>query len=136
MNILALQREMAKLPQWNEAEANTTHHFADGMYCRMLFRPAGTLIVGKKHKKAHFYIVCCGRVRITDDEDQARDIEGPCVIVSHPGVKRAVLALTDATCLTVHRTKHRHLERIERQLIEDEPEALFGSANKLLEVIK
>ena len=48
-----LQAEMIKMPQ---AELETEHYFSGGMYCRKLTRPAGTLIVGKVHKKDHFFM--------------------------------------------------------------------------------
>ena len=50
-----LQAEMVKLPQ---LEVETEHYFSNGMYCRKLIRPAGTLIVGKVHKKPHFFFMC------------------------------------------------------------------------------
>ena len=43
-----LQAEMVKMPQ---VELQTEHFFVPGMYCRRVFRPAGTLIVGKVHKQ-------------------------------------------------------------------------------------
>jgi hypothetical protein len=124
--IEALQAEMVKMPQ---AELPTEHFFADGMYCRLLFRPAGTLIVGKVHKKEHLYIICSGTVEIAG----VGEITGPRVFVSQPGTKRAVLALTDATCLTVHRTDNKDLDAIEAELIEDDALALFDSHNRLIE---
>lgn len=123
-----LQREMSGMPQ---VELPTEHFFADGMYARVLPRPAGTLIVGKVHRKEHFYIVCCGTVRITQGDGAAREVTGPAVLVSAPGTKRAVLALTDATCMTVHRTKKRNLDKIEQELIEPDTHALFDARNKL-----
>jgi hypothetical protein len=121
-----LQTEIAKFPQ---AVLDTEHFFADGMYCRVLPRPAGTLIVGKVHRKEHFYVVCSGTVRVTTDEG-VKDVTGPQVIVSRPGAKRAVLALTDATCLTVHRTQSMDLDEIESELIEPDATALFDSRNQ------
>lgn len=118
---------MLKLPQM---QLETSHFFADGMYCRYLPRPAGCLIVGKVHKKEHFYMVCTGTVVVTTDEG-VRQITGPKVLVSKPGTKRAVYALTDAVCLTVHRTDRVDLDEIEAELIEQDETALFDSANKL-----
>lgn len=125
--VVALQKEISKLPQ---VELETKHYWADGMYARSIFRPAGTLIVGKVHKKEHFYIVMHGLIRVTTDEG-VKDIQGPCVLVSKPGTKRAVYALEDSTCMTVHRTDKTELDEIEQELIEPEAEALFDSANKL-----
>ena len=125
--ICALQAAMAALPQ---AELPTEHFFADGMYCRFLPRPAGTLIVGKVHRKEHLYVVCCGTVQVSDGTGAAREITGPAVLVSKPGTKRAVLALTDATCLTVHRTDSTDLDEIEAELIEPDDTALFDACNQ------
>ena len=126
--INALQEAISTMPQ---ADLPTQHFFADGMYCRFLPRPAGTLIVGKVHKKEHFYIVCCGTIQVTNGEGAAKEITGPAVIVSQPGTKRAVLAITDATCLTVHKTDKIDLDEIEEELIEPDNLALFDAHNNL-----
>lgn len=126
-DIERLQAAISLMPQ---AQLPTQHYFADGMYCRVLFRPKGTLIVGKVHKKEHLYIVCSGTVHVVGC-GESRTIIGPAVIVSAPGTKRAVLALTEATCLTVHRTDLTDLEAIERDLLEDDPTALFDARNEL-----
>ena len=62
-----LQSIMASMPQVDLSD-HTKHHFADGMYIRELFRPAGTTIVGKVHKKEHFYIQ-----NFQDDDPDAKD---------------------------------------------------------------
>lgn len=128
--IFRLKGEMLKLPQ---IELPTDHYFADGMYCRVLFRPAQTLIVGKIHKKEHFYVVCSGIVQITNGDEIAREITGPAVIVSKPGTMRAVYAKTDATCLTVHRLDEptTEIEDVEDQLVHPDKTSLYGPGNTL-----
>ena len=125
--IQSLQAEVSKLPQY---EPETRHYFADGMYCREVFRIAGSLVVGKVHKKEHFYIVADGIVAVVTDEGM-KEIEGPKVIISKPGTKRAVYALTDATCITVHRTDKTDLEEVEAELVEDDENSMYGVGNKL-----
>jgi len=125
-----LQAAMQEMPQ---AELDTFHHFADGMYCRVLPRPAGTLIVGKVHKKEHFYIVAKGRVQVVTD-DGTTIYEAGTVLVSKPGTKRAVLALEDSVCLTVHRTNKHNLAKIEKDLIEPDKTALYDATNKVKEL--
>lgn len=125
-----LQEVMAQMPQ---AELETRHYFADGMYAREIPRAAGTLIVGKIHRREHFYIVTKGRVQVVTD-DGTQIIEAPAVIVSKPGTKRAVLALEDSVCMTVHRTDNTDLDTIEAELIEPEDIALFDARNKLKEL--
>lgn len=126
-DIEKLQGAMAKLPQ---LELDTKHHFADGMYCRELFRPAGTTIVGKVHKREHFYIVLSGEVTIVGDGKRER-VKAPRIFVSQPGTKRAVYAHEDSICITVHRTDSRDLDVIELELIEEDPAALFDAHNRV-----
>lgn len=122
-----IESVMREMPQ---IQLQTNHYFADGMYAREVARPAGAVIVGKVHKKEHFYVVTKGRVRVVMD-DVARDYEAPAVIVSKPGTKRAVYALEDSVCMTIHRTKKRNLDKIERELIEEDRLALFDAGNNV-----
>jgi hypothetical protein len=130
--ITRLQVAAAALPQ---IELLTEHYWADGMYCRVLFRPADTLIVGKIHKREHLYIIASGEVTVIGNGKKERII-GPRVIVSSPGTKRAVYAHTDATTLTVHRTDERDLDKIEAQLIEEDDTAMFDARNLLKSDVK
>jgi hypothetical protein len=118
---------MMTMPQ---AELDTFHFFADGMYARVLPRPAGTLIVGKVHKREHFYIVTKGSVQVVTDEG-TRVYSAGDVVVSRPGTKRAVLALEDSICMTVHRTNKHNLDKIEKELIVPDKTALFDATNKV-----
>ena len=124
-DIKKLQREMAKLPQLN---LKTRHYFADGMYLREVPRPAGTTIVGKVHKREHFYIVLQGEVTIAGDGKRER-VRAPAIFISKPGTKRAVYAHEDSICITVHRTDQTDLDEIERELVEDDKTALFDARN-------
>jgi len=123
----ALQTAVSKMPQY---EPITTHTFHGGMYCRQVWRPAGCLIVGKVHKKEHFYMVVFGTVAVTTDEG-VKLITGPQVICSAPRTKRAVYAETDALCMTFHRVESDTVEDVEAELVEDDPRAMFGIGNKI-----
>lgn len=105
------------------------------MYCRELFRPADTLIVGKVHRREHLYIIASGTVTIAGD-GYRETVTGPKVFVSKPGTKRAVYAHTDATTMTVHRTDETDLEKIEAQLIEEDDTAMFDSYNHIKQTLK
>ena len=123
-----LQSAMLKMPQ---VELPTFHFFADGMYARVVKRPAGTLIVGKVHKKEHFYIITKGKIRVANEQGSTIYESGD-VIVSKPGTKRAVLALEDSVCMTVHRCNETDLEKIEEELVEKDEKSPFGIGNKLI----
>ena len=125
--IAVLQQAVMDLPQY---EPPTEHIFHGGMYCRQVWRPAGCVIVGKVHKKEHFYMIVYGTVRITAD-DGVRVITGPALLCSKPGTKRAVYAETDALCMTFHAVDAKTVEDAEAELVEDEPNARLGVGNKL-----
>lgn len=125
-----LEDIMRTMPQ---VELKTDHYFADGMYARVLHRPAGTVIVGKVHKREHFYICTKGMVHVYM-ENEVKTISAGDVIVSKPGTKRVVVAVEDSICMTVHMTKKRNLDKIEKQLIEPDTKALFDASNELKEL--
>ena len=122
-----LQSEMAAMPQ---AELVTEHSFSPGMYLRKVYRPAGTLIVGKVHKEPHFFLCAKGEI-IAWTETGMRHLYAGDVVESKPGTKRLTLAVTDAIGITIHRTDKTDLDDIETELIEPDTAALFDSSNRL-----
>lgn len=128
-DIWELQRALSKLPQ---IEPVSTHAFADGMYCRSVFRVAGTLVVGKVHKKEHFFVLVSGEMSVWSADQGVKRVVAPYVWVTKPGTKRVTYAHTDSTAMTVHRTDLTDLDAIEKELLEDDPSAMFDSGNKLL----
>ena len=125
--IQILQTELAKMPQY---EPLTKHTFHAGMYCREVFRHAGVLVVGKVHKKEHFYLIAGGTVAITTD-DGVQVVTGPHLLCCKPGTIRAVYAETDALCMTFHCLDATTVEDAEAELVEDDPESMFGIGNKV-----
>ena len=127
-DIEQLQVLMSAMPQ---LALPTAHHFADGVYLREMRCPAGATIVGKVHKRPHFFILAAGEMTVTGDGAQPRRIVAPAIIVSGPGIKRAGHAHTDCVCLNVHRTDSVDLDAIEMELIDPDETALFDSRNEL-----
>ena len=84
--------------------------------------------MGKVHKKEHFYMVIKGAVRVSDGEVHI-DYFAPTILVCSPGTKRAVYALEDSVCITVHRTEFNELEAIENDLVEDDPDSMYLPGN-------
>jgi hypothetical protein len=125
--VSTLQAEISKLPQY---EPETKHTFHAGMYCREVFRHAGVLVVGKVHKKEHFYLIVSGTVAITTDEG-VQEITGPTLLCSKPGTKRAVYALTDALCMTFHVVESTTVEEAEGELVEEDANDMYAIGNKV-----
>lgn len=114
---------MLQLPQ---VELETGHMFYKDHYFRALWRPAGCLIVGKRHKHPHLYIVVHGTVRVGKEE-----ITGPALIKAEAGTKRAVYAVTDALCLNIHATPAKTVEEAEALLVEPDDTSPYLPGNKL-----
>lgn len=123
----ALQAAVSRMPQY---EPITKHTFHGGMYCREVFREAGVLVVGKVHKKEHFYLIVGGTVAITTDEG-VQFVTGPQLLRSKPGTKRAVYAETDALCMTFHRVESTNVEDAEAELVEDDATSMFAVGNQI-----
>lgn len=126
-NVQALQDAMSEMPQY---EPPTEHLFHGGMYCRQVWRPAGCTIVGKVHKKEHFYVVVSGTICVTTDNG-VQTITGPKVLCSTPGTKRAVHAITDALCMTFHVVDAQTVEQAEDELVEPDNDSKFLVGNKV-----
>ena len=123
----ALQAEISKHEQY---EPLTNHTFHGGMYCREVWSAADVTIVGKVHKKEHFYLVASGTVVITTD-DGVRRVTGPCLICSKPGTKRAIYIETDALFMTFHVVNAKTVEDAEIELVEIDFFSMFTIGNAL-----
>jgi quercetin dioxygenase-like cupin family protein len=122
-----LQEEVSKLQQ---IEPSTEHYFANGMYCRKMFMPAGMLVVGKLHKQDHFFICTKGEI-VAWTENGMKNLCAGDIIESKLGTKRVIYAVTDSIITNVHKTDKIDLDEIETELIEPDETALFDFNNKL-----
>ena len=103
-----------------DMDQHTSHHFADGLYGRELFIPAGTIITGKMHKGRHLNVLAKGDITVWTEQGMKR-LQAPAVIVSEPGTKRVGYAHTDTVWITVHASEETDLGALEAELIEPEP---------------
>ena len=126
-----LQAEMVKMRQ---LELQTDHFFSPGMYCRRVYRPAGTLIVGKVHKQPHFFLCAKGEI-IAWTENGMKKMQAGDVIESKAGTKRVTMATMDSIGITIHKTDKTDLDEIEAELVEPDEMALFDSSNKLKQIV-
>lgn len=120
--IRALQCEVAKLDQ---VDLGLKHHFSSGMYTRECHIPAGTVVVGKKHRHDHPVMLIQGEATVVTDGHR-ETIRAPHVWTSPAGVKRAVYAHSDCIFVTVHATDLTDLDQIEEYVIEPEPDLPLG----------
>lgn len=112
-------------------EMPLTHRFSDGMYTREIFIPAGTLLTGKIHKHDHPNFLMSGEVLVVTESEGKEHLKGPLTMISPPGTKRALYAITDVTWVTVHLnpTNTQDLGELENIVIAQD----FDEYNKYLE---
>lgn len=118
-DIQRLQDATAQLPQ---ADLHVEHTYLPGQYLRKLVMPAGTLVVGKRHRHRHALIVT-GHVTVRTEAGMV-ELKGTHVIDSQPGMKRAIYAHQDSVLITSHLTDETDLERIEAHVILPDDAAL------------
>lgn len=116
--IHSLERIMFDLPEEEQVDVDslTDHFFAPGIYARMIFIPAGNVIVGKIHKHETMNIICKGKISIATEEGNVV-VEAPCVVNSSPGIKKAGYAIEDTWWINIHPTDETDLDKIEEQFI-------------------
>ena len=125
-----IQRLQTELMAGQQVELTTEHYFNGGMYCRKVFRPAGTIIVGKIHKSDHLFMCTSGEI-IAWSEKGMVTLKAGDVIESKAGTKRVTLAVVDSIGITVHKTDKTDLDEIEAELIEPEDVSMYDSSNNI-----
>jgi hypothetical protein len=102
--IVALEQAMQAAPEAAQAWQQTDHHFAPGLYARVLYVAAGTVFTGALHRTRHFYSLMQGRVSVVDSHGNRQEIEAPHLGITEPGTKRAVYVHEDAIWVNYHPT--------------------------------
>jgi hypothetical protein len=105
---------MLAMPQ---AETEVTHHFADGIYARELFIPAGVCLVGALHNTNHLFTVSQGECVAVTHEGR-EEIKAPYMGQTHPGMKRMIYAITDTVWTTFHVTEETDVDKIADEITE------------------
>lgn len=113
-------------------ECPTSNHFAPGVYLREIFMPAGTFVVGHKHRTEHLNVILTGRARVLMN-GVVRELAAPFTFKSHAGVRKVLFILEDCTWQTIHPTTETDLEKITEAIIDREASAHLTEAQiKLL----
>lgn len=106
-----IEAEMRKQPQ---VSLPLRHYFADGVYGRELFIPAGIMLTGKIHKRAQINILSKGTIQVLT-ENGVVEVSAPFTVVSPPSTKRIALAVTDCVWTTFLPTDETDPEKIETE---------------------
>lgn len=84
-----------------QAEIETRHYFANGLYAREIVVPAGTWVVGAIHTDDHINVLSKGDVSVAT-ELGARRFQAPATFEAKAGRKVIGFAHSDAVWTTFH----------------------------------
>jgi hypothetical protein len=118
-------RGLQELGSKQEAVAIPVMHLVSvGVYARVAHMKAGTIGIGRIHKKRNSWTLISGIIRMTDGSSDVKEYHAPCMGSTEVGTQRVIYAVTDAKFMSFHRTEHSDLSSIEAELITDNMEEL------------
>jgi hypothetical protein len=101
----------------SQIECPVSDVFAPGVYCREIFMPASTFVVGHLHKTEHLNILLTGRCRVLMN-GKVHEFRAPFRFKSYAGVRKVLFILEDCTWMTVHPTEETDREKIREAIID------------------
>lgn len=96
------------------------HEFADGLYLRKLFIPAGVLLAGKVHLRDCMNVVASGDISVLTELGSAR-LRAGWTGVSKRGIQKLGLAHADTVFINVFRTDKTDVVEVEADLFSNDP---------------
>ena len=124
-----LEQMVEQLPQ---IDCPVRNIFAPNIYAREMTIPAGVVLTGAVHKTCHLSILSKGQVKVVSDEGVI-ELAAPATLISQPGAKRAIFALSEAVWTTIHATTETDLDELVKELTESTADELLGGVkNKQL----
>ena len=104
-----------------QVDLNEQHLFADGMYCRQVLMPKGSLVVGHIHKKQAINVLASGTIWIkTEMEDEWEEISAPFVNTTPGGMRKIIYVIEDAYFMNIFRTDETELDKLYDECVEEE----------------
>jgi hypothetical protein len=83
-------------------ELPVKHLFTPGLYVRQMFAKKGVIVVSRKHKTTHPFLVLSGACAVWCPGKGWERLQAPHIGVTTPGTQRLILALEDLTLATFH----------------------------------
>ena len=101
-------------------ELELKHTFADGVYMREMFVPAGVLMVGKVHLTADPFVLMSGSMNVFTAEGGMVTISAPLVGITATGVTKVGYVLEDSHWINYHALSAVERKALDEGLDEDE----------------
>lgn len=92
------------------------HDFVDGVYCRTITIPAGTLGTGMIHNNACRSVLLQGKMVVWSEAQGRLEVEAPCIWDSPAGTKRLFAIEEEVVWMTVHKAESVTVPEVEAEL--------------------
>lgn len=109
----AVEAYMLTLPQ---VECPVTHHFGPGVCIRERHMPAGTFLVGHKHRLPNLSMILEGACVVLED-GVITEVQAPFMFFGKPA-RKAIYVLTDTVWVNIIPTELTDADEIEAAFIE------------------
>ena len=120
LSLADIKTEMVK---HERVECPVTHHFAEGQYARETLMPAGTMVLGKKHKQSTLNILLQGKLLVYNGEgSELKELSAPCVYTTDAGVQKLAYIIEDVRWLNCVPTEETDPDVIEDKVTFKEDE--------------
>ena len=95
------------------------HFFTPGLYTRVIFNPAGSLITTFTHKTTHPFVLLQGKLSVFIPGVGVEVIEAPHMSITREGTRRVIYAHEDSIVATYHAnpTDETDLAVLEKRLV-------------------
>ena len=102
-----------------QIELPVSHVFSPGIYVREIFMPAGSLVVGHKHKTRHLNIIRSGKAALMIAGEKVI-IDNSNTFESMAGARKCLAILEDMTFMTIHANPDdiRDIDELERMFVD------------------
>ena len=115
-----MEQIMRGFPQ---IECPVEHEFADGIYRRKMFAPAGALVLGKRHRHRTLNILLAGSVTVyAGDSLPVLHLTAPATFTSDAMTRKLLLFHEDSVFANIHPTTETDPELIEQACVVTEEE--------------
>jgi hypothetical protein len=130
--MVAIEEKIAELPgaRFGDSAYPLKHSFAEGLYIREIFMPAGEILTSKIHKKSHPAFILRGCCSVFSEKGIMR-IRAPFQMITPAGTKRVILIHEDVVWVTVHKTDKTDLLEIEEEIISKSFDDYFNYQKQL-----
>jgi hypothetical protein len=117
-----LLSQVEKMPQ---VDCQTKHYFGPNLYIREVTMPAGTVVIGKPHRKEHMCIMLQGRMIVVLGDGTKQELVAPMTFVGSAGRKVAYI-LETTVFQNVLATDETDIDVLENMLVDNTQPMLEG----------